>query len=585
MILLIILAFSRPTVNSGSGLGLRFQNTDLLLVIIDNTASTRDIFDEQVGPWLGDLAELMRDRGTEVRFCGATDFELHRDYRDVLPGYGDVFPETLLDRLSEQQDMEKYRKLSIAWIGDGQDVEEKLGVLPDVDVFVLQGEIERDRGILSLQLPETSLLDNETYPVGVSLGTRNLDSEVALELYVNEQRMNQTVVAQSVQQLELAARVTEPGYQEGWLELEPDEASFNDHRYFVLNAGQAIPLQVVTSYPSPGFWNMTMTALTSVEANLTMSLLGSARMDELNLGVGGTIIIDDASQVPEYVWDQLDLFLRRGGQLLLFGDGGKRMQEMFGFQESITAERSDISYALKLTSRQDVVTRSLPFSEVLNENRLKVFLRYNIGSSELDHTWIRYLDDQPFLAQQDVPGGRVIWFNTDFSLESTNLPLLGIFPALVHELGQYWQRERGIQSMGYTIGDTLSFVPPSSAEGDLLFSIQRPDGTIDFQQPDSSYTIHYDRTDIPGIYRFLRGREILLPIAVNISTHEAAAHEGSRALPSEFKVHTDPEALRAAVLSSSSGAALWPVLLVILCLLWVAEIILSRIRSAWRAND
>ncbi|MGN7614084.1 BatA domain-containing protein [Magnetococcales bacterium HHB-1] len=585
IILLIVLAFSRPTLNSDIGLGFHLQKSDLLVVVLDNTASTKGHYDELVGPWLGELRTSMEDRGTEVWFCEGTSFELVKDHRTIVPTFDDIYDGSLLERISDQVDIFRFKERSLVWVGDGQDVNQKLADFSDWDIYLMQKTVSDDAAILSLDLPSRVLKQQETYTVGVQVGRGQQDSELALELFVNDKRVNQSIIETGKQSVELAARVLESGVQEGYLELDGDAHPYNDSRFFALEAGSDRALQIVGSENTPDFWNMTRTALEAAGANLSINVFPYSRIDELNLGLGGTILIDDGSRIPDYVWSQLELFLKRGGQLILFGDGGTSMHQLLDFKGEIASERSQYAFGLDLTPAGSAALGALPLKAIVDQNRLKIFRRFNIESSELERTWVRFLDGQPFLGESPVHEGRIVWFNTTFSLESTNLPLLGIFPAMILDLAQYESQEHSRSENQLQIGDTLTFVPQTIDNTSLLFSIQRPDGTVDFQQPDSSYTIQYTRTDIPGIYHWQRGRENLHSVAVNVSSHEALAHQTIYTYDQSFAGFTEGQLLVNEILERSTGVALWPVLLLLLLLLWLAEIWLSRIRSTWRSND
>ncbi|MCF7808332.1 MAG: BatA domain-containing protein [Candidatus Marinimicrobia bacterium] len=585
IVLLIILIFSRPTLNTGSGFGIRTQKTDLLVVVLDNTASFNHALDSSVGPWLGDLKDILGERGTRVLFCSSASLELMNEYQDIGPSFTSVYPDDLRARLSEQEDMDAYKSKTLVWIGDGQDIQEKTASLEDWTIHALITASGEDRGLVSLEIPRRSLIEDEAYQITAQIGFGSASSELALELNVNDKRINQTVVKSSNSIIELGGRVMEPGFQEGVLSLEQDAQQYNDLRYFVFEARGDIPVQIIRSERGPDFWRPVRDALESVDANLQVDILAYGQADELVTGRGGTIIVDDASLIPDYVWNQLKIFTENGGQLILFGNGGVKMQELLGLSTPLILEESELSFGLTPTAQVKEDLQALPITEVITENRMKVFKRFNVSSTELDRTWIRFLDDQPFLGVNYINSGRIVWFNTSFSLEGSNLALLGMFPSLVLDLAQYSGDRGKMDRFNAEIGDTIRFVPDPERGSDALFSVQRPDGTVDFQQPDSNFVIHYSQTDLPGIYRFLHGRTVLFPVAVNVSAKEASAHQKQYELERNIHVYHDELELSSAVLNQSSGYALWPLLLLLVLGLWMAEIYLSRIHSNWRSND
>jgi len=586
MILLIILAFARPNLNLRSGFSINTQSVDLLVFALDNSASSRANYEALTGSWLQKFSSELKEKGFKLVFMGITDLELKDSHQEITPAYSGVYAGDLEARLSQQIDLEPFRWKSIVWLGDGQDVENKLENLTEWNKYLLWKPIQNDMGISSVDLPERGLRQAVEYKLQVGIEHANADLETAsLELLINESRQNQVVIEPGANFVELSARVLESGFQEGRLELSRDVHNFNDVRHFILPAGGNIPVQILRSSKSPDFWRIIETAVEEMNLNLEIHLTDYSEIDNLNLSQGGTVIVEDASRLVEYNWNRLKAFNAAGGQLILFGDGGPHMLELLGFNAPLTKTQNRSPLGLYLTQTAGNDLKQEPLKAAIAQDRLKIYSRYSSSGNELEKTWIRYLDDQPFLGMAKWGDGRTIWFNTDFGIEANNLPLLGMFPALMLQLCQSQELKDQTTLFNVEIGDTLHFNPNAQEGTNTPYSIQRPDGTVDFLSPDPNYIIHYPHTNIPGVYRLTRGRQVLQPMAVNITTHEAQAHSRSYGLDnSEMYVSEQHEDLVTEILDHRSGTALWPFLLSILLVLWVIETYLSRIKSTWRQH-
>ncbi|NQV31038.1 MAG: hypothetical protein HQ508_09145, partial [Candidatus Marinimicrobia bacterium] len=586
MILLIILVFARPSLNRSGGMGVYARRVNLLIFAIDNTASNQTNFNNLSGDWLKKISSDLNEKGYQIQFCGITDFELTDTPDEITSEYASIFPGDIQKRLAEQIDLEQFRQKSLVWIGDGQDVRESLEILVDWNKFVYMQTIENDHGIVNLKLPAQGIRSGEEYSVKVTLGhAQETPEPLALELMINENRQNQAIIDIDINTIELNARVNEAGFQYGRLHLGSDDHSYNDERHFILPAGGNIPVQILRTIQNPDYWRIIESAVENKEINLEIRILEFREIDNLNLGQGGTVIIDDASTLVEYNWNRLESFVAQGGQLIIFGDGGKRMRDLFQFDTPLTLESNPMPLGLYLTQVAKKNLNTKPLEAVISQDRLKVFTRYNIGANELQDTWVRYLDDQPFVGSQSLSEGRIIWFNTEFNTAATNLPLLGIFPTLILQFCQSQVLKAQSDLYNGEIGDTLHFFPSAMESENIPYNIQRPDGTTDYLTPDSNYVISYEHADLPGVYNLARGRQIIQPLAVNVSTHEAQAH-GRRY---EFEntdifVSEQQESLITELLDRKSGMAIWPILTILLLLLWVAETYLSRIKSNWREN-
>ncbi len=586
IILLIILAFSRPNLEVRKGFSLNTRAIDLMIIAIDNTASNYGNFAEINDEWLTRFSENLQEKGFFVRYTGITDFELKESVRDIEPEFGIAYSADVLKQIAGQVDLENYRQKSIVWLGDGQDANEILDIFIGWDKFVLLESGEKDGGIASLGLPVTGLRQGEEYQLETGLVTRpDHEESMSVTLQVNDKRQNQVTARVDQSFLEITARVIDAGFQEGQVSSGRDQYPYNDARYFVLPTAGSIPVQVLRARQIPDYWAVMESAIYEMELNVEFRLLELSEVDNLNLSMGGTVIVDDVSLLADYNWKRLEEFVRRGGQLIVFGDGGTYLRDLLEFTEPLIEESSRYPIGLYPVTGADEEIIGEPLKTAISGNRLKIFKRYNSGANEPSKVWIRFLDDRPFLGSSKLAEGRIVWFNTDFSTQAGNLPLLGIFPTLMVHLVQSQHLQGMTSKYNVEIGDTLILSPQASVSDNTPFSIQRPDGTMDYQIPDTNYQIHYAKTNIPGIYRLVQGRNVLEPVAVNIAEYEALAHSRTYQFPDpSIFVTRDQAELTKEVLDKHSGIALWPLLLSIILLLWVIETYLSRIKSTWRKN-
>lgn len=586
MILFLILAFARPTLDHSDGFALKAGSTDIFIIALDNTASNRALIEDMEIAWITDLASELSEKGYRVMYADVSTFRLTERLDLIVPGFDGVFEGDIQAVLAEQVELNNYDRHSMLWIGDGQDARKSMDALIGWDKYLLQATYEYDAGISHLKLPASSIRQGDTYEINTYLQRSPDYSEaLSLELLVNEKRQNQLVLENDQLTLPIIARVEEGGYQSGRLELSSDLAPYNDSRYFILPAGEDIPVQILRSNVLPDFWRIIKSSSDDQGLTLNIDILYYDEINNLDLSKGGTVIIDEANKLEAYNWSRLTSYVENGGQVIIFGNGGDDMSRLLNVDLELTPEVSEFSLGLYTT---EDLSRSLstgPLSAIINEGRLKVFKRYQTNGTELQETWVRYLDGEPFLATQNVQAGRVVWFNTDFGIFANNLPLLGMFPTLMIELVQLKALHTQSELYNTDVGDTLHFYPQAHVNDGSPFSIQRPDGTTDYLSPDEDYMLHYSNTDLPGIYKLLRGRKILESRAVNVSTHEAESHGTTYSFTdSDIFVDKEPESIKEEIQNQGLSMAIWPYLLLLLFLLWIAETYLSRIKANWRQN-
>ncbi len=586
MILFIILAFARPGLDTDSGFGLHSGSIDLLIIGIDNTASNRSNFEDLDKKWLDEFGSELTGKGYKVLYSGLTDLQLHESIHEIESGFGDIYAQDFVERLFSQIDLDQYERRSFLWLGDGQDARLRLETLTNWNKYLLINPIRRDVSINNIKLPALGVRLNESYSMMVELGrSPDMQQSVGLELTINDKRQNQIAVEANMGAAEISGRVEESGYQTGQVILPADDASYNDERYFILPAAGGIPVQILRSRQIPDFWNIIGSAVKDQGINLSIRILDYPEVDNLDLSKGGTIIVDDASVLEAYNWNRLRTFISNGGQLIVFGNGGEAMTSILGFKSQLVEERNLSALGLFITGEATKQINTTPLKAIVEQNRLKVFKRFKSAGDELDETWVRYLDEQPFLGANKFGKGRIVWFNTEFGMHANNLPVLGMFPTLIIQLAQSQEIKAQSEMYNYSIGDTLHFYPTASMNQNTPYGVQRPDGSIDYLTPDTNYTLHYATTNLPGVYKLSRGRQILQPVAVNISTHEAAAHSKSYAFDaSDIVVSNEQSETRAQFLKQGSNIAVWPFLFMLVFILMLIETYLSRIKATWRQN-
>jgi len=586
MILLIILAFARPGLDRSSGFNLNSGSIDLLIIGLDNTASNRSNLEAMDIGWLEDLSSDLSEKGFKVIFCGLTDLQLDATHTEIAATYADVYAEDFQETFARQIDLSRYERKSILWIGDGQDARISLESLEGWQKYLLQNPVTNDAAISDLKLPVQGVRQGDTYEIVVDLQrSSDYDEALSLELMINEKRQNQLVAEGDQHNVNLSARVEEGGYQSGRLMLSTDETAYNNDRHFILPAEGNIPIQILRTVRNPDFWSLIKSSAEEQHLNMDIRVLDYSEIDNLDLSKGGTVIVDDANLLVPYNWNRLENFTRGGGQVVLFGHGGESMAKLLKFNSQLVEESNSFPLGLYLTSTATKAFNATPLGAIVDQNRLKVYKRYRSEGIELGETWIRFLDNEPFFGASKLDDGRIVWFNTDFSIGSNNLPLLGMFPTLITQLAQSQSIKALTEMYNTDVGDTLHFYPQTQASDNSPFSIQRPDGTTDYLSPDQNYILHYPSTNLPGIYKLSRGRQVLQPMAVNISSHEARAHSMVYSFgETDIYISSEASEIVAEMNDQGSNLALWPVLLLLILLLWIAETYLSRIKTTWREN-
>ena len=195
MILLIILAFARPGLDRSTGFRLNSGSIDLLIFAFDNTASNQSNFENIDRALLQEFSDELKDKGFHIAYCGLTDLQLYDTPDEIAAEFADIYDDDFVAAFSEQIDLDQYERKSILWIGDGQDVRDRMEELNGWSKYLLVSPVENDAAISNIILPGQGIRQGDTYEMTIDLG-RSIESQEALslELLINEKRQNQLVV-------------------------------------------------------------------------------------------------------------------------------------------------------------------------------------------------------------------------------------------------------------------------------------------------------------------------------------------------------------------------------------------------------
>lgn len=586
MLFLLILAAARPVADFNRMGEWRLNAGRFLLVVMDNSASMQSDWTGDLPARLGDLRESLGEQGFKVQYLGVTDPIISDDPESISAEWGTSHLDSLERFLEARVDIDRFLEKDILFWTDGQHLDSWLAGLDTSEWTLFHVGVQdlEDIALLDIELPSVGVRSGDRYQLKTSYAMSAAGSEgYPLELSIAGERMNQTYLQRTVGtrgRVTIQSEVGNVGIQQGRVLVSGDALTGNNQRYFSLPAYRELDLLVIREPRQMDPWQVLKEAGAAVTSGLSLRLTSSIQLDGESFPAPGTIILQDSERLAPYQIDRLRQFVENGGQVILFGGVEADMTNRLGFPLTGEVERDQYGFELTLTSGGKSMFEALPLETELEQGRIRVFERRLVDAQSRDwQVLIRYTDGPPFMMMRSTGQGRLLWINGETDFQSSNLALRGLFPPLIQMLAESAIPIGQIARLNAVVGDTLRFLPLSGQTSSDL-RILRPDEITDYVQLDSLLQVRYSRSDLPGFYQLFQGRQKVESIAVNIQEIEAQP----RAVMDEKRFTTlqTEEDLAQQILAARRTAAIWPHLLALVLLLYVAEMILSRITRHWR---
>jgi len=196
---------------------------------------------------------------------------------------------------------------------------------------------------------------------------------------------------------------------------------------------------------------------------------------------------------------------------------------------------------------------------------------------------ISLIDNSAFLAEHKYGEGKIILLAVAPNLEQSNFPLKAIFAPIVYK-SLFYLSSINNGDTTYIAGQPIILDPMKYRS--KLIKVVKPDNSSDVINMSVNQQLVYNDTDIPGNYKFYDGEKLAEMKAVNRDKKES---EGERLKESELEefltsinfkgiqttIKPDGD-VQKAVKQARFGAELWKILLGLALITAIIEMILSR---------
>lgn len=591
IVLLLILAFARPTIQNGVGFQLATRPQTLTLVVVDNTASTRmAIVSERFQNWIKDFQNLSSQQ-SDLFFLGLGDSILTQNPTEIEPTWSAPIVKNIARFARQHLPLDDYARRECIFLTDKQFSNTLTdSLVPDWWTAVLTLENVADQGITAIHFPQYGFQPGDEYSVQAQVATNEsgLDDE-SVELWINDRRVNQILLNspnKTLENFELKGLVEGRRVQEGILKLLPDANPYNDSRYYVIQPGSKVQVGVLAQMQQPDIWEILRTVLSKQMYNIEFEIAQPNHLDALELSKLKTLIWDTNVTVSSYQLERFRQFVMDGHQIILIGSVNQTVATALEMPRTSRSESEIYGFPVHLTRTGASLFQDLPLKTTLDNGRLTIKKRFILDEplKKKSQTLLSYADDLPLLSQMVLGKGRLVWMNTTLDPNDSNWPVLGIFPPMLVKIIHLAVPEMEMDSYNRIVGDPLQF-PRLERFGIDPYQVQLPGGQSQYIQPDSAGRMIFSESVQPGFYRLFQGAQQLSSVAVNVDSREAQPQsqtvDSSRLTPFKVVLSGDQD-LTQQVLENRQGTPLWLWLLLLALVIYFAENLIARIPRGWR---
>jgi len=635
LLLFLILAFARPTLRTSTASAVSSGSPITAVIVLDNSLSMGRNYRGQR------LLDQAKKRAVEVVALLKPGDEMYLLYPQNPPRFAreealfnvasmlTSIEETELSyhgtdysaALTEaKQIMSSSSNLNkeVYLIGDLQkngfsfetDSTDEKALADDVNLFVLpvQAKKEENLGIATLQIVNQILEKGKV--VEVQARVRNdSDSRISnklAHLFVNGKRVGQQVVnVEPHSAVNLAFKIVpeKTGFQSGYLLLENDDLNEDNKRFFAFHIAEDIPVLLVGNKPDDTFYlQLALRPGPDLASYVKIDEIQSSRLDNLQLNSYRAIVLSNVARLNSTQVLKLRTFLKNGGGLMVFlgpdvdlrnyNETLQRKLRLPNLTQTITQAGADQFLTLTRFDFSHPI-----FHDVFDGDRSmqSPHIRFAVGvqpDRPLDKI-ISYSNGAPFLFESQYEQGKILYVTTGISNDWSDIAFRGLFVPLINRSVFYLAGAASAENEQLLVDAPLLFQSGKlSAAANL--ALEKPDGSKTKVRTDvasSTYTVHFDNTEQPGIYRLFDGENVVAQWAVNYDPQEIESapvsfDELQTNLAMDHIIAVDPgNPIDRALEETRFGTELWKWLVAIALLLLLVESILAREKSLAQAQE
>lgn len=627
LILLLVLAFARPTLKSKNISSLKTSAQLTAVIILDNTLSmglesNGRLLLEKAKSRSAEIVSLMR-QGDEIyliypqavpkfAFEGArfspesvqqfiTDTPLSfqsTDYSAALIAANEILLKTqninkeiyLIGDLQKSGFSTTYAVEAQAGV-DEQD--SKLFLLP-----VIPGEFE-NLSVTEITIGNQILEKGKVAEIQATIKNTSGQkiSNKLVHFFVNGKRQAQDVInleANAASNLIFRMVPGQSGFQSGHVLLEEDYLMADNRGYFGFNIPDQIPILLVGNKPEDTqYINLALNPGKKAGTFIKANRIAATKFGDTELSDYRVIIFSNVHNFSSTEVVKIQNYVKLGGGVFFmlgddvdlrnYNDKLHKKLKLPVFTQTISQQDKESFLTLGKIDYKHPVFKGVFGEEKAVESphvRFAVDLQPDVPIEKI----IEYSNGSPFLFESKLQAGRIFYLTTSLASDWSDLIYRGLFVPLLNRSVMYLSGAASNENEQLLVGREIEFASEKVAAGASLV-MEKPDGNKVNLKPEivrGNYFVRFNETDLPGIYKLFNNNALLSQWAVNYNPDELNFKEIDREelkslLPDKQIIEIPDDQDIAAILQETRfGHEFWKTIMFAALILFVAEMVLIK---------
>jgi uncharacterized membrane protein len=415
-----------------------------------------------------------------------------------------------------------------------QDLGELLNQNVKLYSFNFSGKEVYNIALSELKVNTSIFEKNKT--ISFSVNVNNFSNQPAdntiVSLYIDGNRSaQQTVNIQpgATQTINMEAPLKATGYVDVFAEIEEDEVLHDNKRFTSVFIPEKINILLLNNNPEDSKYIKLALSSSSTSENFVITSKGLSQLTGLPLNNYNLVFLL-GSNLPSSV-NKLKDFLNNGGGIVVFPGS---VPNMAGFSNLLTS--LGLPSATQLI-KSDETGRPFEFEKVEFEHPLfrDIFIEetkteiespqissyYRIQTEGKGKSIISLVDGSSFMSEYSVSNGKVFLFNSSPVTGWSDFPLKSIFAPLINK-SVFYLSSKNKSETNYLAGEKINV--NISTRNLPQIRIEKPgkqEDLINLAENTGSDFLVYPATNYAGIYKFYSGEKLLDNVSVNTDPVES----------------------------------------------------------------
>ena len=421
---------------------------------------------------------------------------------------------------------------------------------------------------------------------------------VLIQMFAQKKRVGQTTLdieAHRTQSADFVAVFDKPGQVSGYVEIEDDDLLVDNRQYFSITVPEKIRVLIVgRTEIDAHYLELALNPFETSQSLILPTVSSVNQLGRYSLGDFDVVLLTNVPRLSDAQLSRLESYVEGGrGVVILLGNdidpryyNAQLLPTLFpstlGAPVGVMGEKGSFHTFGDIEHEHPIFKGLLQKRTTIESPEF--YLMYDVKPSAEVAPIISYSNGKIALAETRRERGRTVLFTSAADPDWTNIMRKGIYVPLLYRVVQYLATDLAELEEHNLVGTTVR-----KEVGGLDFHQRvrciEPTGeerAIELKSSGGGFTVDYEHTEHPGVYRLITESEELKNFAVNIDPAESdlalIETDRIREVLEGVSVHEvdQGESVEEYVLQTRYGRELWKQFLLVAFLLMCVEMLVAR---------